>query len=118
MPMMKVKCPRCGVIRSAHSGVESVDCNCHEYCDEGDKPSDCTLIAASSAPYDAWTGLHNWPQGMHLTGDVGEDVKSRLKWCTTHERWVDKVPILIPCDWGRWFSREIPDEMKWHKGAI
>lgn len=118
MPSMKVKCPRCKKILTAHTGVEAVDCNCHTYCDEGDKPSDCTLIAASAAPYAAWNGTYKWPSGMHLTGDVGDDVMSRLKWCTTHERWVDKVPLLIPCDWKQWFSRRASREMRWHKGEI
>jgi len=115
---MKVKCPRCGKIWTAHSGVDSINCNCHLYCEEGDKPSDCTLIAASAAPYDAWNGRYDWPHGMHLAGSTGDDVTSRLKWCTTHSKWVDKVPMLIPCDWQGWFTRKIPAEMKWHKGAI
>jgi hypothetical protein len=118
MPSMKVKCPRCGKTWLAHSGMDAVDCNCHEYCEEGEKPGDCTLVAASAAPNDAWNGTYNWPQGMHLSGATGEDVTSRLKWCTTHSKWVTKVPILIPCDWDRWFSRRAKREFRWHKGVV
>ena len=105
MNIMKVDCPRCGSIRSCYEGESDTMCNCHLYCVDGNKPSDCTLVNHTSATSDAWNGTFGWPQGMHLGRDTGDDITARLKYCTVHSNFVDKVPFLIACNWTSWNSR-------------
>lgn len=111
----RVTCPRCGRDWWLYRGQDEVQCNCHQYCRDGDKPSDCTLVDASSGTIDPWGGEWGWPQGMHLSDEhAGADVPSRIKYCTTHSNYVDKVPVVIPVDRGRMLRHEL----KWHRGNL
>lgn len=111
---LRVTCKRCGRDWWAYTGQDEVQCNCHEYCIDGEKPSDCTLVDATSGS-DPWTGQWGWPQGMHLSDNHnGADVKARIKYCTTHSNYVNKVPITIPVV----EMARLQSELKWHRGNL
>lgn len=93
----KAVCPRCKKVWIVQQGESEVDCNCHLYCEEGSKPSDCTL---SSVSLDHEVG---WPYGVHVDGSThNDDVMHIQNYCSTHSRYSYKVPITIPVDWTRW----------------
>jgi len=108
---MKVKCPRCGRILSVPEGTDSITCNCHEYCEDGDNPQDCTLVAHGSGSLDP---------GIDTSPDDAKSNKPlrRVSYCTTHDKYVYKVPFLINCDWTGWFSKRQSSKFRWHKGEI
>jgi len=111
----RVICKRCGKDWWAYTGQDEVQCNCHEYCIDGDKPQDCTLIDSRSGTVDAWDGQYGWPQGMHLSqSHNGADVKARIKYCTVHGNYVNKVPLTIPVE----RNRRVQNELKWHRGTL
>jgi len=111
--VMKVKCPRCGRVWTAYDGTPDVTCTCHLFCEDGSKPSDCTLVDHTAATNDAWGGNWNFPQGLHLgRSKTDDDTQARLKWCTTHSHFVAKVPFLIKCDWSRWYGRRAPKDLR------
>ena len=112
MNIMKVDCPRCGTVRTCYEGESETMCNCHKFCIDGDKPSDCTLVDHTASTVDAWGGKWNWPQGMYLGRDTGDDTQARVKWCTVHENYVEKVPFLIECDWGSFNSVRAPKRFR------
>ena len=113
---LRVTCPRCNRDWWAYQGQDEVQCNCHEYCRDGDKPQDCTLIDARSGTVDAWDGKYGWPQGMHLSDEHdGADVKARITFCTTHGNYVSKVPLTIDVDWTK---ARLSDSLKWHRGNL
>ena len=96
---VKVQCPRCGRIITAHQGHSDVECNCHLYCQYGTKPSDCTLVAASAGG-DPFVGVWKWPSGLHnQESHEGDDTQARVYYCTTHNVYSSKVPMLISVDW-------------------
>lgn len=87
----KVTCPRCGKEWTAQQGESEVDCNCHTYCEDGDKPSDCTL-----EPY---TLNHEvgFPFGVHTGSIAHDDSPFQIQYyCTIHQRYGYKIPITIP----------------------
>lgn len=99
MIQAKVTCPRCGREWIVHEGTSEMDCNCHMYCEDGSKPSDCTLIA-QTLNHEA-----SWPYGTHVSaGDYSDDPTHIQYYCTVHERYGYKVPITIPIDWDSWRS--------------
>lgn len=112
-----VECPRCHRIWYAQQGMPEVDCNCHLYCEDGEKPEDCTLVDHTQATHDAWQGDWSWPHGIHTDASHnGDDTQARVKYCTTHDKYVDKVPITVPIDWERWFSKRAPSKFRMSKG--
>ena len=113
---LRVRCPRCHNDWWAYQGQDEVQCNCHEYCEDGDKPQDCTLVDASSGTYDVWNQTWSWPQGMHLSDELnGKDVTARIKYCTTHDKYVNKVPLTIDVLWDK---LKVPYNLKWHRGNL
>lgn len=113
MNVMRVTCPRCGKRLTCYEGESDTMCNCHLYCEDGTKPSDCTLVDHTAAPIDEWRGNMNWPQGMHLGRDkVTDNTQSRVKYCTVHEKFVDKVPFLVACDWSKWRAGRVAKKLR------
>lgn len=110
----KGKCPRCGVVYEFPEGIDEIDCNCHLYCDEGSKPSDCaTILVSAGTPVQAGLGDLKWPLGIHdnpICG--GEDVMHRLRYCNTHGKYIEKPPLLVKCMEGERYSRQY----RWHRG--
>ena len=103
---MKVECPRCGKIWIVNQGTPEVDCDCHTYCEDGDKEGDCALTAATFP-----TNL-SYPTGLHLGNPDNDDEFNRIKWCSTHNRYSYKVPITIECDWDSWFRSRAPEKFR------
>jgi len=102
------KCPRCGRIWEFFN-VDEVDCNCHLYCEDGSKPSDCTTVEVTAAQM----GDMKWPLGIHdHPACGGEDVMHRVRWCSTHSHFIMKPPILVKCMEGDRYS----SVYRWHKG--
>ena len=96
---VKVVCPRCKQTLTAHQGHADVECNCHTFCQYGTKPSDCTLVAATSGA-DPFNGKWKWPSGLHnMEAHEGDDTQARVKYCTVHSVYSSKIPMLIPVDW-------------------
>ena len=108
---MRVKCPRCGKIWEAPQGTDAIDCNCHLFCEDGEKPSDCSVTKVNFRNQTTLqvgypTGLHNAP------ADESDDPFHITYHCSTHDKYYYKVPIMIPCDWDRWFSHRAPKELR------
>lgn len=119
MIVMKVKCPRCRQVQTCFQGEPDTTCNCHLYCEDGSKPSDCTLVDHTAASIDAWNGKYNWPQGMHLgRGKTQDNTQNRVYWCTTHGKFTDKLPVLIPCDWKTFMLSRAPRDLRFTKGTV
>jgi len=111
MPTMKVVCPRCKRIWIAHEGEIEVDCNCHLYCTQGNKPSDCSVTTVS------FSGQLGWPTGLHVNADdYSDDVLHILRYCSTHAEYLHKVPIAVECDWEKWHSRRAPKKLRMSHG--
>ena len=112
----KVSCPRCGKTLTAHQGQPDVECDCHLYCSHGSKPSDCTLVAASSGN-DAFTGHWKWPSGLHnKDSHEVDDTQARTYWCSTHSVYSTKVPMLVSVDWDKWYSKRAPSKFRFSHG--
>jgi hypothetical protein len=107
------KCPRCGKIHDFHEGQEEADCDCHLYCSEGSKPSDCN-VSTTNFP-DNLSGTLNlkWPLGVHDNNpNEGQDVMHRVRYCSIHDKYIMKVPILVkPMEGERY-----PRKYMWHRG--
>lgn len=102
----KVECPRCHKVWIVSQGESEIDCNCHTYCEDGDKPSDCTLTA-SSLDHEV-----SWPYGMETGSSAYTDDPTHIQYyCSTHSRYGYKVPISIPVDWNTLLSRRL--KKKW-----
>jgi len=94
----KVQCPRCGKVWTVNPQHSEIMCNCHTYCSEGTKPSDCTLVAKTSGTV-PFSGVWKWPSGMHNSDvNLGDDTQARTYYCTVHEIYSNKVPFLIGVD--------------------
>ena len=113
MNVMRVTCPRCGKTLSCYEGESETMCNCHQYCEDGTKPSDCTLVDHTAGTHDPWKGNLNWPSGMHLgRTEEFDDTQARVKYCTVHDKYVSKVPFLVKCDWNKWRSGRAPKKLR------
>ena len=104
---MRVKCPRCGRIWTVPQGTPDIVCNCHLYCSQGDKPSDCNVTPVTS-------GVQlGWPTGLHVgEDDDRDDIMHVTYYCSVHKEYYDKVPITINCDWEKWYSRRAPKKLR------
>lgn len=108
---MKVECPRCGRVWILQQGTPDIVCNCHLFCTQGNKPSDCSVT-----PYTS-NLQYGWPAGLHIDAkDEGDDVAHITYYCSTHDEYYYKVPILIEANWERWFSRRAPKELRMSHG--
>ena len=108
---MAVECPRCKRIWQVPQGTPDMDCNCQLYCTQGNKPSDCSVARYTQ------NLRYKWPAGLHTDApDKGDDVAHITYYCSVHDEYYYKVPILIPCDWERWFSRRAPKRLRMSKG--
>ena len=115
MRRIKVECPRCGQVLQAREGEPEVDCNCHLYCEDGDKPADCTVTLES------FSGQLGWPRNLR-TGvtlqEGGEDEMHRVRYCSEHSKYIYKVPITVPCEWGKWYSQRAKPKLRMSHGKI
>jgi hypothetical protein len=110
---MKIECPQCSKIWTVPQGTSDALCNCHLYCEDGDKPSDCSLT-----PYEH-THTYLWPEGMHLNSDANDDdLRHATYYCATHEKYSYKVPFLIELDWEYWYSHRAPERLRLHRGEV
>ena len=108
---MKVKCPECGRIWIVPQGTPDITCNCHTYCPDGSKPSDCNVSAVS------FSGKYSWPSGLHVAADDdSDDVTQHNRYCSVHGRYFTANPVLIECDWARWYSKRAPKELRMSHG--
>jgi len=107
------KCPRCGKVWEFFN-TDEIDCDCHMYCDLGDKPSDCvTILVSAGTPVQAGIGTVKWPFGIHDNPEQGgQDVLHRVRYCTTHDRYIEKPPLLVKCFEGDRY----PSRYRWHRG--
>jgi len=100
---MKVECPRCHTVWTVPQGTPHITCNCHLYCEDGTKPSDCSMTPVN------FTGQLGAHTGLHVNApDNSDDVMHLTYYCSTHGKYSSKVPVDIECDWDRWFSRRAP----------
>ncbi len=100
----KVDCPRCGQTLTVHEGDNEAECNCHLYCEDGEKISDCSLT-----PITVLNNEVGWPYGLHVNGNACEDDVTHIQYyCNAHNRYGYKTPILVPVDWDKWLSKRAP----------
>ena len=109
MFMKKVECPRCHKIWTLPQYSPGVECNCHLWCPDGNKQSDCALTDAS------YSGTLKWPVGLDL-GDKeeGSDVLHRTYYCSVHKRYSYREPIFLEGGdnkvWQK--QRKLPSKMR------
>jgi len=109
---MKVECPRCHKIWGVPQGTPDITCNCHRYCQHGDKPSDCSMSAVS---FSGDLGIY---QGLHIdAADEGDDVMHLRYYCSVHKVYSMRVPITIDVDWQKWQFRRVPQKLRYSKHA-
>jgi len=109
---LRVKCPRCGKLLTARKGDSSVDCNCHTYCPQGSKPSDCTLTSVSGDI------TLNWPRGVHGGASDESDNEHRVTdYCSVHTYYFSKAAITVPVDWSKLNRRAKPTHRYFGEGV-
>ena len=104
---MIVQCPRCRKRwRIQDTGV-GITCDCHLYCSSGDKPLDCSVTSAITG-----TLQLGWPAGSH-GADVqeGDDVRHRVRYCSTHDKYIDKVPLFLEFDRESYVKQRLPKHL-------
>ena len=103
----KVTCPRCKRVWTVNQGEQEAECNCHLYCSQGTKPSDCaTSLVTLNHEANPSFGLH--------TGDYaeGDDVMHRVRYCSTHGKYIYKTQVIIPVDWKVFLSRRAKPSLR------
>ena len=99
----KVECLRCHKIWSLAQGVSEVECDCHLYCDEGSQPRDCSMTVQN------YSGQVGWPVGLDQDGSQeGENVLRREYYCSIHEKYSSKKPLLLEVNLKQWFAKRAP----------
>lgn len=93
----RVQCPRCKQIWDVPWGQDGVECNCHKWCSEGDKETDCSWQEYN------YTGSLGWPHGAHTNREnEGDDLLHRVGYCSTHKKYTYKVPLFLEVNWKEW----------------
>ena len=98
-------CPRCKKEWVVSEDCEGVECDCHLYCSEGSKPHDCSTTAVN------WNGQLGWPNGSHqgaLNG--GDDVRHRVRYCSTHEKYIYRTPVFLEAE-SSFFESRLPKRL-------
>ena len=97
---------------TARQTDDGVPCTCHLYCSEGSKPSDCTVTEVS------YNGSYAWPVGVH--GGRSDDYDNQTNvnyYCSVHNNYYIKAPVLIEIDWGKLSKRAKPSERYFGDGT-
>lgn len=116
MRTQRVKCPRCSRVWVAYEGEAEMECNCTEYCEDGNKPSDCAITAVT------FTGDLAWPLGMHAGNPSGRPPLSdnpmlRRAYCSVHNKYIVTHPIVFPVEWTRFYSRRAPKRLRFNRAV-
>jgi len=91
--------------------MPDVVCNCHLFCTQGDKPGDCSVTRYTQGVKFAW------PTGLHTDADDESDDPLHITYyCSTHDEYYYKTPVLIDLDWEKWFSRRAPKKLRMSHG--
>lgn len=113
MRTQRVKCPRCGRVWVAYEGEGDMTCNCHLYCEDGNKPSDCTITA------DSFSGDLGWPLGMHGGERLGpppaDNPMRRISYCSVHNKFIVDPPMVFPVEWDRFYSRRQKKSLRFNR---
>lgn len=108
---MMIECPRCGKQWFIPLGQPDIDCNCHLFCPDGDEPADCSVTPVS------YSGKLGWPVGLdNNPEDEGHDVLARTYYCSTHNKYYYKTPIILEANWETWFSERAPKKFRMGRG--
>lgn len=104
----KVECPKCGKVWTLPQASPGTYCDCHLWCPEGTKPSDCNLtLQTGNIDF-------SWPAGMDLgQDDEGQDIVRRTYYCSVHEIYSYKSPVWLEVNWNKWYQqRRIPANLR------
>ncbi len=108
---MKVKCPECGTVYTVPQGTPDVACNCHLICPDGTIPRDCSMTEFN------YSGSLGWPARINLNHEnLSNDILHATFYCSTHDRYSHKVPIVIELDWVKWYSQRAPKNLRMSHG--
>ena len=83
-------------------------CNCHLYCEDGDKPSDCSITS------DTFSGQLAWPLGMHggdPPGTKADNPMRRYFYCSTHNNYIMQAPVIFRVDW----EKRVPKKLRFNR---
>jgi len=113
----KVTCPRCKRVWTVNQGEQEAECNCHLYCSQGTKPSDCstslvTFNHEASPPYGAHLGDPDEDNSKINRPVEGKGVMHRQRYCSTHGKYIYKIPIIIPVEWDSFLSRRVKPHLR------
>jgi len=60
---------------------------------------------------------YGWPTGLHTDApNEGDDVAHRTYYCSTHDEYYYKVPVLIEADWEKWHGQRAPKRLRMSHG--
>ena len=103
----RFECPRCGKIITVQQGSPDFECDCHLYCSDGERPQDCSVTEVNH------TGDLGWPFGRHGEDlQEGDDVLHRVRYCSTHDKYIYKTQVIVPIDWKEYYSRRLPRHLR------
>jgi len=101
--LWKGRCPQCGKTLTATYPWPYAECDCHLYCSDGSKPIDCSVTTYN------YNGQLGWPTG--IDNDPANELYNPLNatgYCSIHNKYVEKTPIVLEIDWEQWFSFRAP----------
>ena len=88
--------------------MPEAECDCHNYCDRGSKPSDCNLTRI-----DTQTVEWGYPANLKVKSlNEGDDIIHRKAYCSVHGIYSYKEPVVIEVDWNKWKNRRAPEELR------
>jgi hypothetical protein len=97
---------------TAHRTDDGVPCTCHLYCNSGTQPSDCNVTEV------VYNGSYNWPVGVHGgRTDDGDNQTNVNYYCSVHNEYYIKAPVLIEVNWEKLNCRAKNTERDFGEGT-
>ena len=101
--LVLIQCPRCRRVWRIRDTSGGITCDCHLYCVDGDRPIDCSVASVN------WNAQFGWPAGAHQDADdEGDDVRHRVRYCSTHNKYIYKVPVFLEFDRPSYYGQRLP----------
>ena len=88
-------------------GSPDFECDCHLYCSEGERQQDCVTAEVN------YSGELGWPVGRHTDSvNEGDDILHRVRYCSTHGKYIYKTQVIVPINWKEYYSTRLPEHLR------
>ena len=107
----RIQCKRCGKWWTVQPSNPERVCDCHLYCSQGTKPTDCSVTVYN------FTGEYAFPLGLeHGNASKREKRYNAYGYCSVHDEWTYKYPVIVevPEDY---FERRLPPSQSYTRKA-